>query len=178
MAKALLVGILCLLLPPFLFAQFQPHVDYAVGAQPFSVAVGDFNGDGNPDLVVANAADNTVGVLLGNGDGTFQPQVTYATNTRPTSVVVGDFNGDGKLDIAVTCATAHMLCVLLGNGNGTFQPHVDYPTDVNPQYLVVGDFNGDGHLDIATSNYGPDYAPGSVGVYLGKGDGTFVLHGN
>src|SRR5262249_11830860 len=69
---------------------FQPHVDYAAGMGPWSVAVGDFNKDGKLDLVVANYVDWTVSVFLGNGDGTFRPQVKYTTGRQPISVAVGD----------------------------------------------------------------------------------------
>jgi len=163
-----------LLLPAQLSAQFQPHVDYATGTGPFSVAVGDFNGDGKLDLAVTNSASNTVSVLLGKGDGTFQPHVDYATGNRPTSVVVADFRGIGKLDLAITNSADNTVSILLGNGDGTFQPHVDYATgDINPQWLVAADFNRDGKLDIATANYGPNYTNGTVSIFLGNGDGTF-----
>ena len=66
-----------------------------------SVAVGDFNGDGALDLVVANRFSNNVSVLLGNGDGTFRTAVNYAAGSSPLSVAVGDFNGDGVLDLVV-----------------------------------------------------------------------------
>ena len=66
-----------------------------------SVAVADFNGDGKPDLVVANENDNTVSILLNRGNGTFQNQVAYDTGPAPASVVAADFNGDGKPDLAV-----------------------------------------------------------------------------
>ena len=65
------------------------------------MAIGDVNGDGKPDIVVANAGSNTVSVLLGNGNGTFQAQQTFATGIHPMSVVVGDLTGDGKPDIVV-----------------------------------------------------------------------------
>src|SRR5260370_20006342 len=104
---------------------FQPHVDYPVGIGPYSVAVGDLNGDGKLDLVVANYPSVfTVSVLLGNGDGTFKPQVTYPVGRQPISVAVADLNGDGKLDLAVADFTDGFVSVLLGNGDGTFQPSV------------------------------------------------------
>src|SRR5580704_8910187 len=66
-----------------------------------AIAVGDFNGDGKLDLVVANGGASSMSVLFGNGDGTFQPHVDYGTGGNPTAVAVGDFNGDGKPDLAV-----------------------------------------------------------------------------
>src|SRR4029077_9673154 len=106
---------------------FQAALSYGSGGQyTFSVAAEDVNGDGRPDLLVSNeCADNTcgngsVGVLLGNGDGTFHAAVSYGTGGQYAySVAVGDVNGDGKPDLVV----AHQLsvAVLLGNGDGTFQ---------------------------------------------------------
>jgi hypothetical protein len=80
--------------------EFQPHVDYRVGAGPQSVAIGDFNADGKPDLAAADYLDNTVSVLLGNGDGTFQAHLDYGVGSAPGSVGGRDFNGDGKPDLA------------------------------------------------------------------------------
>jgi RHS repeat-associated protein len=145
-----------------------------VGTNPISVAVGDFNGDGKLDLAVVNENSNTVGILLGNGDGTFKPQVTYATGTTPYSVAVGDFNGDGKLDLAVTNYGSSTVSILLGNGDGTFQPQVAFDTVVGePDSIAVGDFNGDGKLDlvIISNNW---Y---QVSLLLGNGDGTFQAPG-
>src|SRR5207302_543791 len=78
---------------------FQPAVNYPAGPNPHSIAVGDFNGDGRPDLVVANQAGDDLSVLLGNGDGTFRPGQP-CTAIAPTAVAVGDFNGDGSTDLA------------------------------------------------------------------------------
>ena len=82
-------------------ASFAAAVNYPVGTEPRTVAVGDFNGDGKLDLAVANEGSNNVSVLLGKGDGTFQTAVNYAVGSTPASVAGGDFNGDGKLDLAV-----------------------------------------------------------------------------
>ena len=172
MLRTCLLGCFVLLLAAPLRAQFQPQTTYATGSYPWGIAVGDFNGDGKLDVAVTNGSDNTVSILLGNGDGTFQPHVDYPTGTRPTSVVVGDFNRDGNLDLAITTLD-NTVNVLLGHGDGTFRPHVDYATGLNPQWLAVADFNGDGYVDIATANYGPNYQPGSVSILLGNGDGTF-----
>ena len=109
------------------------------GRGALSVAVGDVNADGKPDLMVANNCDTgncnggSVGVLLGHGDGTFYAAVSYASGgPGATSVAVGDVNGDGKPDLLVANGCADANCtnssvgVLLGNGDGTFQAAVSY----------------------------------------------------
>src|SRR5579864_1871504 len=80
---------------------FLPAVNYAAGTGAVSVAVGDFNGDGVPDLAVSDVLNTKVAVLLGNGDGTFQPAVTYAVGNDPRTVAVADVNGDGIPDLVV-----------------------------------------------------------------------------
>ncbi|WP_193789081.1 FG-GAP repeat domain-containing protein, partial [Zavarzinella formosa] len=90
-----------------------PGSPSAVGAGPFSVAVGDVNGDGKPDLVTANFGGNTVSVLLGGGNGTFAPASPFAVGTGPFSVAVGDVNGDGKLDLVTANRQADTVTVLL-----------------------------------------------------------------
>jgi hypothetical protein len=97
---------------------FAPSVNYAVGAAPSSVAVGDFNLDGKPDLAVADQfPPSGVAVLLGDGDGTFAPLVEYAAGSNPYSVAVGDFNLDGRPDLAVANYGSGTVSVLLGTCN-------------------------------------------------------------
>jgi hypothetical protein len=149
---------------------FQKQVTYKTGDSPWSVAVGDVNNDGVPDLVVANYNNNNVvSVLLGNGDGTFQGQLQSQTGNTPVSVALADFNGDGNLDIAVADQAGNTVSVLLGNGSGNFPTHVEYPTAAFPTAVTVGDFNGDGITDLAVSEGNGN----TVSVFWGKGDGTF-----
>jgi hypothetical protein len=130
--------------------------------------VGDFNGDGRPDLAAANEFSSDISVLLGNGDGSFQAATSLAAGARPLSVAVGDFNGDGKPDLAAANSGSDTVSVLLGNGNGSFQNAVNYTAGAEPLSVAMGDFNGDGKQDLATSNFF-----GTVSVLLGNGNGTF-----
>jgi hypothetical protein len=146
---------------------FAPQATYAVGRVPFAVAVGDFNGDGKLDLVVSSIADNTVSLLLGNGDGTFPPAVNLRTQAEPHGVAIGDFNGDGQLDFAVANTKSDSVSVFLGNGDATFRDPRSYATGSGPKGVTVADVNGDGKADLVVANWG------DVSVLLGNGDGTF-----
>jgi hypothetical protein len=161
---------------------FQTAVTYdsGGGGSAVAIAVADVNGDGKPDLLVANEQTATVGVLLGNGDGTFQPVVTYSSGgDLPLSIAVADVNGDGKRDLVVanscdlSCSPDNggVVGVLLGNGDGTFQTAVPYSSGQGSlDSAAVADVNGDGSPDLVVA----DDANGTVGVLLGKGDGTFL----
>ena len=153
---------------------FAPPVLYSTGgAAPQGVAIGDLNRDGKLDVVVTNSEVNgTIGVLLGNGDGTLRPAVTYAAGSYPGSIVLADFNHDGFLDVAVAnraIGTPGQVNILLGKGDGTFEPAVAYGPFTDAFSIVKGDVNQDHNLDIVVGDVGQ----GSL--LLGKGDGTFTL---
>ncbi len=133
---------------------FGPQATYAVGTGPVGVAIGDFNGDGHPDLAVVNSNSNTVSVLLGTANGTFGPQTTYAVGAFPFDVAIGDFNGDGHPDLAVTNEGSTTVSVLLGKADGTFGTQTPYAVGFRPLGVAIGDFNGDGHPDLAVTNSG------------------------
>lgn len=171
---------------------FQPALEYASGGyNAFSVAVADANKDGKPDLLVTNECEDSgncnnggIGVLLGNGDGSFQPAHTYASGGyNAYSVAVADVNGDSTPDLLVANEYESSsntnnggVGVLLGNGDGIFQPAQAYASlGTHALSVAVADVNGDGQSDVLVANeyQGDNFAVGSVGVLLGKGDGSF-----
>src|SRR5207247_1632240 len=95
---------------------FSAPTNLAVGTL-VSIAVGDFNGDGKPDLAVANSGFDSVSILLGTGTGSFSPATNFAVGTLPHSIAVGDLNRDGKLDLVVTNNTSNNVSILLNNGS-------------------------------------------------------------
>ncbi len=139
------------------------------GAQPFSITVGDFDGDGNMDLATADNAGNSVTVLLGNGAGGFSSAPGSPISVpSPWSIMAGDINGDGSIDLVA--GTASGLTLLLGNGHGTFTTTRGSSGAGSPISVALADFSQDGILDLATANYGA----GTVSVLLGGMANTSV----
>jgi hypothetical protein len=137
-----------------------------------TATVGDFNGDGLPDVALNTAGPSgpAVEVLLGKGDGSFQlNHLILPVAQTSLSVAAGDFDHNGTVDL-VTANSNGTVSVLLGNGGGTFRPRIDVTVGAAPRAVVVGDFNGDGRLDVAVAQQ----LSNTVSVLLGHGDGTFA----
>ena len=143
---------------------------YATGSGPSSVAIGDLNGDGKPDLVTANVESGTVSVLQNRGDDGFGPKRSYrvVTETRsgPRSVAIGDLNADGKADLVTANDEVGTMSVLLNDGEGRFQTKRDYRTAAS--FVAIGDLSGDGKADLVAAADSK-----VVSVLLNRGDGSF-----
>jgi hypothetical protein len=150
---------------------FEPRVDLSTGGMaPSSVLIGDFNGDGKPDIAVANSSSNTIAVFLNRGAGDFRTPIITTVNI-PNGLgpmAEGDFNEDGKLDLVVaTTGGSPSDIILLGNGDGTFSQQPPVPNSNGYLCVQTADFEGHGHLDLVTAG------AESAAVLLGNGHGTF-----
>ena len=171
---------------------FSGGSDLAVGNSPGSVAVGDVDGDGDVDLVVANANyyngsnNGTVNVRLNGGDasgsntGMFSNGTTVTVGNHPLRVVLSDVDSDGDLDILTANADSYTgygtdygtVSVRLnggdnqGGGKGVFSGGDDYSVGSYPIGIAVGDVDGDGDLDLLTASSGGT----TISVRLNGGD--------
>jgi hypothetical protein len=143
---------------------FADAAYYATGRGPRALAIGDLNGDGTPDVAIANYAAHTVSVLANRGDGRFRGKRDYVTGRHPSSVAISDLNSDGTLDLA-TANEEGSVSVLFNRGNGNFQTRRNYATPGSFS-VAMNDLNGDGKPDLATAN------GRSVSVLLNEGNGS------
>ena len=155
---------------------------YQAGLVGKKVIAADFNGDGKPDLAIANgfwnpAADNGVNVLLNKGNGTFNAAVVYLPGSETNDLAVGDLDNDGHQDIVAVIDTVDaqgafpggQLVLLRNNGSGVFTATAHYPIGNNILAVAAGDFNGDGRADVVVEKDGD-----IVSVYLNTGSGTLA----
>ena len=138
------------------------------------VALGDVDGDGDLDALIANGS--IVSVRLNNSLGAFSGTYDVTMGGATTKLVVGDVDGDGDLDLATSSSSTSTVSVRLNNGNGTFGGTADYLLSFAPKTLELGDVDGDGDLDLVTAGNNPTMSGAAAGqavVRLNNGNGTF-----
>jgi len=157
---------------------FAAPKSYATADSAESLAIGDLNGDGRPELATASPEhepEGNVSVLVNRGDGRFEAKVDYDTAFGATSIAIADLNDDGKPDLATANRYANTVSVLVNKGDGTFKTKVDFARR-GVYALALGDFNGDGKPDLAlldgASKHG-NTATSRLSVLLNEGDGNF-----
>ena len=148
---------------------FRPAILSTVpGTSITAVAGGDLNGDGKPDLAVADYGSGTVAIMVGSGAGTFQPAGSLGA-AGPVSIGVGDLDRDGRADLAVGNYFTSKVSIFLGAGGGAFRAVGSYAVGNDPLGVAVSDLNGDSWSDLAVANVNDHY----VSILKGRGDGTF-----
>ncbi|TRX37771.1 FG-GAP-like repeat-containing protein [Flavobacterium restrictum] len=164
---------------------FTAKTDFATGTNPYSVAVGDLDGDGKPDLAVANFSNNTVSVYRNTatsgvvGAGSFATKIDFVTGSKPFSVAIADVDGDGKLDLAVANYISSTVSVFRNKATtgaitaASFAAKVDFTTGTRPQIVAVADLDGDGKLDLATANY-----DGTVSLFRNTATSGSIVSGS
>ena len=153
---------------------FTNQITYSTGvdSHPYSIAISDFNNDTYLDIVVANYGINSLGIFLGNKNGTVKNQTLLSLDSsRPIFIDVADFNKDNRMDIVIVNNGSNTISILLGYGNGSFQNQITYSTDYDslPTSLTIADLNNDNQLDIAVANYGTN----NIGIFFGYDNGSF-----
>ncbi len=148
---------------------FAAPVNIPVRTQPSYVVVGNFNGDSNADLAVANFGSNNLSILLGTGSGTFTSAPDVPTGSGPVAIAVADFNEDTKDDLVVANYNSNTVQFYSGSGTGTFAGGAQVSTGSIPISLAVADVNADGNLDVAVAYRGLS----QIKVLFGTGTGVF-----
>lgn len=151
---------------------FGELTTYSTATGPSTVAIGDFNNDGKPDIAVANFYSLNISVLPGDGAGKFGTRKNFYGGDNNSSIAIADFNQDGNADLAVTRITANSVGVYLGNGAFGFSHGGDFAVGRSPLSIKVSEFNGDGIPDIAVAN--SNSFTSGVSVLLGNGTGGFA----
>jgi hypothetical protein len=130
------------------------------------------NGDGFPDVAVADLDAATVTTLFGTGGGAFSNPTTVTVGAAPRPIVIADYDGDGKLDLAVGNTHSNNVAVLLNTGNKGFQPPLLFEAGNALQWMAGGDFNGDGKPDLVASD---PYTLGVLDPGIGAPGAVFEL---
>ena len=144
-----------------------------------ALAVGDLDGDGNPDVVTAHA-DGRVAVIYGDGLIGFPRRAEIRAVNAPGFIALRDLNGDSRPDLVVPDLEAQRVVVLMNDGMGNLNPPARYDVlrsgeTPNPSGVAIGDLTGDGDLDLCVANTSFSSTSGSVSALTGNGNGVFNL---
>jgi hypothetical protein len=148
---------------------FSAPTDFVVGGSPSWAATGDFNGDGDLDLAVANLATDDVSVLRGGSGASFSAATTFKAGDGPRSIVAADFNHDGDPDLAVANENSDDVTVMLGLAGASFSAPLSFPAGNAARSIVAVDITRDGDLDLAVADTGDD----AVSVLVGGAGASF-----
>ena len=152
---------------------FRDLGPYGVGAQPTSLAIADFDGDGSPDIAAGSSVSSGVKVLLNDGSGNFGEKLPTGFRTQGVAyhVAAGDFDNDEDEDLVTASVSGNSVSVFLNDGLGTFGDALSIGINRTPYSVIVTDLNADGNLDLVTANE----RQSSVTYLEGAGDGTFAI---
>ncbi|MFN0205051.1 MAG: FG-GAP repeat domain-containing protein, partial [Planctomycetota bacterium] len=156
---------------------FGVAMNYSVspGINPYSLAMGDFNGDGKADVATGNWNSQDISILLNAGTGSFGAPGNFSIGKVPVSIAIGDANGDGNLDIATADYYSNTASILLGSGTGTLGAASHFNVGTSPLGgLAFGDLSGDGNADLVTTNLNSN----DISILLGDGLGSFAAANN
>lgn len=138
---------------------FGSGLNFTAGSNPYDVAIGDLDGDGNPDMAAVNYASGTVSVFgntSANGIINFSPKLDLTAGTQPYSIALGDLDGDGKPDLIATNIVSNSVSSFRNKsavGALSFAAKVDFPVGTAPWGVALGDLDGDGKVDVVTADY-------------------------
>jgi hypothetical protein len=149
---------------------FDGPAFFGIFGSPRTPEFGDFNEDGNLDIVVSlRWAIDELGILFGDGTGAFDSTITLTIGRYPKESVVHDFNGDGHDDIATACRVENSVGIIFGDGAGSFSEPVAVEVGEGPRHIISGDIDGDGVAEIVTTNHFGN----SLSILVGDGSGGF-----
>lgn len=153
--------------------KFAAPGNFNAGKRPIFVASADLNGDGKPDLAVANRDSDDLSLLFGDGTGNFGKPINLPIGDSPRAIAIADFNLDGKSDLAVAYyrASNNVFSVLLNNGSGGFNGPINFPIENYSAFIASSDLNGDGKPDLIVGGSGQN----AVTILAGDGTGSFTV---
>ncbi|UCD39183.1 MAG: VCBS repeat-containing protein [Fidelibacterota bacterium] len=150
--------------------QYSPGPTLPTGVYPFAIESGDLNGDGYPDLVVANSGDNTISIFVNDQEDGIMNSGALPVGANPQGIALGDIDADGDMDIAVANNSANSISLWLNDGDTAFSDGGILSTELGPRALALSDLNNDSWLDMVSTNL----ISNSLSIFYNDGGGSFA----